>query len=255
MITCGHFPWMPGERGGDASGNMEHAISAIHCKERHESMHFKIKKAKYLSVRLCSHGCAFAWFFHRGFLFSSGFGDVSSHASGATKEPDRSNDWTKTASFLPKYSSQARRLPHQPIAGTEPKSVLTAKRRAGTHKMWQSCRRKEISSKKLSPSWAEFGKWRNWPRRKWDAEYNAPVLRWMGTRAMTTEPRRLHQSQVPVPTSGEKEEEGEVMELEERGGYGQWETKQQQQQQQQLLLGVPFISHKTWVDWSGLLTG
>lgn len=50
----------------------------------------------------------------------------------------------------------------------------------------------------------------------------------MGTRAMTTEPRRLHQSQVLNPTSGEEEEEGEVMELEERGVYGQWETQQQQ---------------------------
>lgn len=49
----------------------------------------------------------------------------------------------------------------------------------------------------------------------------------MGTRAMTTEPRRLHQSQVLYPTSGEEEEEGEVMELEERGVYGQWETQQQ----------------------------
>lgn len=145
-------------RGGDATGNMEHAIDAIHCKRRDEKSHlFSIKKAKYLSVRLCSHGRAFARFFHRGFLFSSGFGDVSSHASGATKEHDRSNDWTKTASFLSKFSSQAQRLPHQPKPRTEPKTEQTAKKRAGTHKMWQRCRRKEISSKKLSPSWADFG--------------------------------------------------------------------------------------------------
>lgn len=41
--------------------------------------------------------------------------------------------------------------------GTSQKSELTAKRRAGTHKTWQRCRRKEISCKKLSPSRAEFG--------------------------------------------------------------------------------------------------
>lgn len=78
---------MPGERGGDATGNMEHAIDA---QNEAKAAHFStIKEVNYLSVRLCSHGCAFAGFFHSGFLFSSGFGDVSSHASGATKEPDR----------------------------------------------------------------------------------------------------------------------------------------------------------------------
>lgn len=41
--------------------------------------------------------------------------------------------------------------------GASQKTELTAKRRAGTHKMEQRCRRKEMSSKKLSPSRAEFG--------------------------------------------------------------------------------------------------
>lgn len=102
MVTCGHFPWMPGERGGDATGNMEHAINAIHCKKRDEKpqIFYDEKTVKYLSVRLCSHGCAFAWFFHRGFLFSSGFGDVSSHASGATKEP-RPIKWLNKDRKLP----------------------------------------------------------------------------------------------------------------------------------------------------------
>lgn len=40
MVTCGHFPWMPGERGGDATGNMEHAINAIHCKKQDEKPQF-----------------------------------------------------------------------------------------------------------------------------------------------------------------------------------------------------------------------
>lgn len=40
MVTCGHFPLMPGERGGDATGNMEHAINAIHCKKRDEKPQF-----------------------------------------------------------------------------------------------------------------------------------------------------------------------------------------------------------------------
>lgn len=72
----------------------------------------------------------------------------------------------------------------------------------------------------------------------------------MGTRAMTTQPRRLHQSQVPDPTSGEEEVEGggrggggrgEVMELEERGGYGQWDK---QQQHGETSSGAAFILNK-----------
>lgn len=112
---------------------------------------FTAKKTNYLSVGLCSHGCSFAWFFHRGFLFSSGFGDVSSHASGATKEPNRWNDWTKTASFLPKYSSQARTPPSPTGTEDRAKPELTAKRRAGVCKMWQRCRRKAISPPKNYP--------------------------------------------------------------------------------------------------------
>lgn len=116
------------------------------------------KKTNYLPVRLCSHGCSFARFFHRGFLFSSGFGDVSSHASGATKEPNRSNDWTKTARFFPKYSSQARTPPSPTEIEDQTKTGVTAKRRAGLAKYGKGAEEKAISSpKKLSPSRAEFG--------------------------------------------------------------------------------------------------
>lgn len=120
-------------------------------KETRSRAIFTTKKTNYLPVRLCSRGCSFAWFFHRGFLFSSGFGDVSSHASGATKEPDRSNDWTKTARFFPKYSSQARTPPSPTGIEDQTKTELTAKRRAGLAKCGKGAEEKQFLPQKNCP--------------------------------------------------------------------------------------------------------
>lgn len=96
----------------------------------------------YLSVCLCCNSCAFRRLFHRGFLFSSGFGDLCSHAFGATKEPNRSNDWTKTASFLPKIQFKRRHLLLQLKPANKPETKMTANGRVRTRKMHQKKQKK-----------------------------------------------------------------------------------------------------------------
>lgn len=143
-VTCGHFPWMP------VSVGMLHGTWSTpltqHIAETRQNaagdfytrvikMHFY-----YLSVCLRRNSCAFRRLFHRGFLFSTGLGDLCSHASGATKEPNRSNDWTKTASFLPKIQVERRHLLLQPKPRSKPETEMTAKGRERTRKMFQRCR-------------------------------------------------------------------------------------------------------------------
>lgn len=92
--------------------------------------------------------------------------------------------------------------------GPSKKNRTNRKETRGNSQNVAKVQKKRNFFQKIVPLSSRVWKWRNWPRRKWDAEYNAQVLWWMGTRAMTTQPRRLHQSQVPIPTSREEEEEG-----------------------------------------------
>lgn len=101
-----------GERGDALQGTLSTPLTQHIAKLRQNSacaikiwiILFNNKKSpqNYLSVRFCCNGCTFCWLFHGGFLFSSGFGDLCSHAFVPTKGPNRWNEWTKTASFLPR---------------------------------------------------------------------------------------------------------------------------------------------------------
>lgn len=142
--TCGHFPWMPVSVGmlhGTWSTPLTQHIAETRQNAAGE-FHTRVIKMHfyYLSVCLRGNSCAFRRFFHRGFLFSTGLGDLCSHASGATKGPNRSNDWTKTASFLPKIQVECRHLLLQPKPRSKPETEITAKGRVRTRKMFQRCR-------------------------------------------------------------------------------------------------------------------
>lgn len=120
---------------------------------------------------------------------------------GATKEPNRSTDWTKTASFLPKIQVKRRHLLLQPKPRNKPETKNDRKGTCENSQNVAKTQKKREFFQFFFFSSSRVCKWRNWPRRKWDAEYNAQVHWWMGTGAMTTKPPRLHQSQVRNPTS------------------------------------------------------
>lgn len=73
---------------------------------------------------------------------------------GPTKEPNRSNEWTKTASFLPKIPVKRRHLLLQPKPRNQPETEVTTKRRVRTCKMWQR-RKRNANSLQFFPR-AEF---------------------------------------------------------------------------------------------------
>lgn len=173
----------------------------------------------YLSVWLGCNSCAFCCLFYHSFLFSSGFGDLCSHAFGPTKEPN----WFK-------WMNKDRKLPSpqknssQTLGDTsfsERSRGISPKPKWPQRDVWELAGGKksaeDAKETRILPIFLESGvcKWRNWPRRKWDAEYNAQVRWWMGNRAMTTQPPRLHQSQVFSPT---RRRGGHGV-----GGHGQWE--------------------------------
>lgn len=158
----------------------------------------------HLSVRLGCNSGAFCRLLHGGFLFSSVLGDLRSHAlfcfflRGCNKgaQPIKWLNKDRKAS-CPKNSSL-------PLTGVEEEEIEELRRAIKTRrtrkKMW--LRRGQTFLPIFNfyfffpPSRSRVWKWRNWPRRKWDAEYNAQVRWWMGAGAMTTQPGRLHQSQV-----------------------------------------------------------
>lgn len=133
----------------------------------------------YLSVCLRCNSCTFCWFFHRSFLFSSGFGDLCSHAFWCNKgtPTDQMNE-QRPQSFLtpPKKKIKSN-------AGTsffqgnkkkiKPKTEMTAKRRerSCTVEEEENVAKMQKETRILSIFFfffprARVCKWRNWPRRK-----------------------------------------------------------------------------------------
>lgn len=204
MDTCGHFPWMPVSVGmlqGTWSTPLTQHIAETRQNAAWEFKTWMIKRLFfYLSVCLCCNSCAFRWLFYRGFLFSSGLGDLCSHAFWCNKGTQPINWLNKDRKLPPENSSQAPAPPSPTEAEEQARDQKWPQR-----DVWELAKcGKDAEETRILPiffSSSRVCKWRNWPRRKWDAEYNAQVHWWMGTGAMTTKPPRLHQSQVRNPTS------------------------------------------------------
>lgn len=241
--TCGHFPWKAGER-GDALTGGKHGARHWRTKTPRQNSAPAIKtrtiKTSRLPVRSSSPQQPrllpafrpqlplFQRFWR--FVLPCFWRNKGNPTDQMIEQrPQASSPKKKCASRAPTPPSSER--------GGEKKKGISAEVTA-TEQQRRTCEKllRGFGGKKcgedakgenansfnfFSPS--RVCKWRNWPRRKWDAEYNAQVHWWMGTGAMTTQPARLRQSQVPDPqrVGGSWSVRGGGQEGVGGGGHGQ----------------------------------
>lgn len=123
MDTCGHFPWMPVSVGmlqGTWSTPLTQHIAETRQNAAWEFKAWMIKKKiVYLSVCLCCNSCAFRWLFYRGFLFSSGLGDLCSHAFFWCNKGTQPINWLNKDRKLPPENSSQAPAPPSPTEAEE----------------------------------------------------------------------------------------------------------------------------------------